>query len=296
MIQFDSILQAFDYMFDGKKITTLNIPGSAFPWFYVDQIREAIGYKNDNHDMVKRMDHRDEYIAVLAVSDVPEKQSGTSEGNNYTPNKYSPTIMIVSLPGIFELLRHMRASENNRVAEFWYWINNTILLQMYYNPQIVQELNRLQDETTKLKKKLDSKIMIQNVDKTRYPYCDYEAIKQYVQETKPYTVLGKAVATENDLITIDMLAHIIQSKGYPTGANRMYEELRNDGFLNKYKGLYNHPSQYVIDNGLMTWCCITDSTGTYTKVFITPKGQEFFINYYMNKLSNNQRQYSGNIN
>jgi len=203
--------------------------------------------------------------------------------------------MIISLPGIFELLRHIRATENNRVAEFWYWINNTILPQLYYNPQIVQELNRLQAENINLRQKCNNKPMTEIIDKTRYPYCDYEAIKQYVKESKPYIVLGKVVATENDLITIDILAHILSANGYPTGTNRMYEELRNDGFLNKYNGLYNHPSQYSIDNGLMTWCSITDSTGTYTKVFVTPKGQKFFINYYMNKLSNNQ-PYSNNVN
>jgi len=91
------------------------------------------------------MDHRDEYIAVLVISNDSVNLTGTSEKDDYTPNKYSPTVMIISLPGIFELLRHIRATENNRVAEFWYWINNTILPQLY-NPQIVQELNRLQND------------------------------------------------------------------------------------------------------------------------------------------------------
>jgi len=65
MIQFDSILQAFDYMFNGKKITTLNMPGSMLPWFYVDEIREAIGYTNNNTHMTRYMDYKDEYLAVL---------------------------------------------------------------------------------------------------------------------------------------------------------------------------------------------------------------------------------------
>ena len=49
MTQFDSISQALDYMFDGKKITTLNMPGSIYPWFIVDDIRKAIGFNSDNN-------------------------------------------------------------------------------------------------------------------------------------------------------------------------------------------------------------------------------------------------------
>ena len=283
MIQFDSILQAFNYVFENKKITTLSMPGSIFPWFYADEIREAIGFNNDNTHMTRYMDHQDEYIAILSISNEIINQTTPLETPNLGVSSLhggARQIMLISLPGIFELLRHIRATENNKVGEFWYWINNVILPTLYYNPQIVQELNRLQTENIELQQKARLKPMIEIIDKSQYPYNDYENMKRYFQEVQPYVTLGQAVVAGEYDITIDMLAKILIDNGYPTGSVKLREEMREDGFLCKYNPVYNYPIQDMITKGFMHIC--NDGTRYYT--YITPKGQEFFINYYLNKL------------
>ena len=286
MIQFDSVLQAFDYMFGDNKITKLSMPGSIYPWFYVDEIRKAIGYNSDNNQLTRYMDHRDEYLAVLHVSELPVNLTEGSKCINNGLNKHTSSVMIISLPGVFELLRHIRASENNRVGEFWYWMNNTILPQLYYNPQIIQELNRLQAEKIELQQKANLNLMTIPVDKSFGLAKKYEDLKRYTIANQEYINLGQMVSVSECDITIDMLAHILTSHGYPTGTIRMYEELRNDGFLCKFREKYNHPTQQAINDGILKWGVFQNSNNQpIYVVLITSYGQKVLINHYISKFN-----------
>lgn len=82
------------------------------------------------------------------------------------------------------------------------------------------------------------------------------------------------------------LAKILKQTGYDVGQNRLFEWLRNKGYLISRKGSdYNMPTQKAMDLGLfeIKETIITRSNG-FTSVNktakVTGKGQVYFVNKY----------------
>lgn len=107
-----------------------------------------------------------------------------------------------------------------------------------------------------------------------------------VNEMKPKAVFADAVQASKTCILIGELAKIIQSNGVDMGQNRLFQWLRNNGFLIKSGMNYNLPTQKAMERGLFEVekrvikkkKGITKAVNT-TKV--TGKGQVYFINRFL---------------
>lgn len=115
-----------------------------------------------------------------------------------------------------------------------------------------------------------------------------EANKQ-LEEAKPKVLFADAVATAKTSILIGDLAKLLRQNGILIGQNRLFERLRNDGYLIKKRGAsYNLPTQSSMERGLFE---IKESTGINpdgsvrvnktTKV--TGKGQLYFVNVFLSE-------------
>jgi len=227
---------------------------------------------------------RDSYELTRVLSEDETMNINTNEfpafnEGNRNPLGGNPTITLISLPGLFKLVA-VKSSRNPNVAEFDRYIRHEVLPTLWNNPEIMEQINALSMENAQLRHKINLKPMIEIIDKSQYPYNEYENMKRYFQEVQPYVALGQAIVAGEYDITIDMLAKILIDNGYPTGSVKLREEMREDGFLCKYRPVYNYPIQDMVTKGYMHIC--NDGTRYYT--YITPEGQKFFINYYMNKL------------
>lgn len=100
-------------------------------------------------------------------------------------------------------------------------------------------------------------------------------------------MFADAVATAKTSILIGDLAKLLRQNGILIGQNRLFERLRNDGYLIKKRGAsYNLPTQSSMERGLFE---IKESTGINpdgsvrvnktTKV--TGKGQLYFVNVFL---------------
>lgn len=111
-------------------------------------------------------------------------------------------------------------------------------------------------------------------------------LEKRVEEDQPKVLFANAVATSNTTILVGDLAKILRGNGVDIGANRLFERLREDGYLIKRKGSdWNMPTQYAMDLELfkVKETAITHSDGhvTVSKTpKITGKGQAFFVNKY----------------
>lgn len=101
---------------------------------------------------------------------------------------------------------------------------------------------------------------------------------------KPKALFADAVSTSHNSILIRELAKILRQNGFDTGEKRLFEWLRDNGYLIRKRGDdYNTPTQKSSDMGLIE---IVKSTITYsdgrTMVSKTPKitgkGQQYFVN------------------
>ena len=108
-----------------------------------------------------------------------------------------------------------------------------------------------------------------------------------IQEMKPKELFANAVSTSETTILIGELAKILKGNGMDIGQNRLFERLRQDGFLIKRKGTdYNAPTQKSMELGLfrVKETAITHSDGHVTiskTTKVTGKGQQYFIDYFL---------------
>ena len=115
---------------------------------------------------------------------------------------------------------------------------------------------------------------------------ELSTLKLDVERMKPKEIFADSVASSHTSILIGELAKILKANGYETGQKRLFEILRQDGFLIKRNGSdFNMPSQKSMELGLMEIkeTAINNPDGSIrlnktTKV--TGKGQIYFVNRY----------------
>lgn len=107
-----------------------------------------------------------------------------------------------------------------------------------------------------------------------------------IQQDKPKVIFADAVTTSRTSILVGELAKILKQNGIDTGQNRLFEWLRNNGYLINRKGTdYNMPTQKSMELGLfeIKETSITHSDG-HISISKTPKvtgkGQMYFINKF----------------
>lgn len=108
-----------------------------------------------------------------------------------------------------------------------------------------------------------------------------------VQRMKPKEIFADAVATSHTSILIGDLAKLIKQNGVDIGQKRMFEWLRNNGYLIKRNGSdWNMPTQRSMELGLfeVKESTVNNPDGSVrinktTKV--TGKGQQYFINKFL---------------
>lgn len=111
--------------------------------------------------------------------------------------------------------------------------------------------------------------------------------KQEIAEARPKVVFADAVSASDNTILIGDMAKIIKQNGHPIGQKRLFQWLRDNGYLIKRKGAdYNSPTQYAMELDLfkIKETAITHSDGHVTvskTVKVTGKGQQYFINKFV---------------
>lgn len=104
------------------------------------------------------------------------------------------------------------------------------------------------------------------------------------ERMKPKEIFADAVTASKDSILIGDLAKILKQKGIDIGQNRLFQKLRNNGYLIQRRGpSWNMPTQKSMEMGLfeVEERTITNPDGT-TKIRkttkVTGKGRQYFIN------------------
>ncbi len=112
------------------------------------------------------------------------------------------------------------------------------------------------------------------------------ALETKAEQDKPKVLFANAVETAKTSILIGDLAKILKQNGVDTGQKRLFEQLRQEGFLIKGGTSHNMPTQRSMEMGLfeVKESTINNPDGSVrinrtTKV--TGKGQTYFVNRYL---------------
>lgn len=104
---------------------------------------------------------------------------------------------------------------------------------------------------------------------------------------QPKALFADSVAASHTTILIGELAKILRGNGINIGANRLFQWMRDQGYLISRKGTdYNMPTQRSMNLGLfkIKESTITHSNGSVSiskTTKVTGKGQQYFINKFM---------------
>lgn len=112
-------------------------------------------------------------------------------------------------------------------------------------------------------------------------------LEQRIEADKPKTIFADAVSASQTSILIGDLAKLLRQNGVEIGQKRLFEWLRNNGYLIKRKGSdWNMPVQRAMEMGLFeikestyingNGCNVTTRTPK-----VTGKAQVYFINKFL---------------
>lgn len=112
--------------------------------------------------------------------------------------------------------------------------------------------------------------------------------EQSVKDAQPAIVFASAVSGSVSSCLIGELAKLINQNGTPMGEKRLFQWLRNNGYLGSKGERYNIPNQRYIDQGLfeLKKGVRSGSNGVlYTTITtkVTGKGQVYFVNRFLNQ-------------
>lgn len=151
------------------------------------------------------------------------------------------------------------------------YMTPTALVNALSNPEgMIQVLTRLQEEQT-------ARVV-----------AEARLIEQM-----PLVVFAQAVEVSKDTILIGELALLLRQNGIEIGQTRLFERLREEGYLHKVGSRKNLPTQKSVELGLMvikegTRSSVSEGTKITKTTKITGKGQTYFINKFKSFLSEAQ--------
>ena len=106
---------------------------------------------------------------------------------------------------------------------------------------------------------------------------------------RPKVLFAESVETSRTSILVGDLAKLLKQNGVDVGQNRLFEQLRNEGYLIRQRGeSWNMPTQRAMQQGLFEVKERTvnnpDGSIRITKTSkVTGKGQIYFINKFLQK-------------
>ena len=248
-------IQRFE--FKGAALRTLTDENGE-PWFVAKDACDVLELSNVGQ--------------ALARLDDDEKSSITL--NDGTPG--NPNRAIVSESGLYALVL---ASRKPEAHEFKRWVTHEVLPQIRKTGGYIPTTD-VDDDMTILAKA----VMIgqRTMEEQKRRIAEQS---EHIKALEPKARFADAVAASDGTCLIGELAKMLRQNGLDIGQNRLFEILRQDGYLGKSGSNRNVPTQKAMDLGLfrIKETAITHSDGHVTinrTAKVTGKGQTYFISRY----------------
>lgn len=119
-----------------------------------------------------------------------------------------------------------------------------------------------------------------------------ERQQKQIEADAPRVLFSQAVETAKQSVLIGELAKIICQNGVQTGEKRLFQWMRDNGYLCQYGERYNQPTQKAMEMGLFEIKKTTiqkpnGDTLISNTTKVTGKGQVYFVNKFLHNNQNN---------
>ena len=229
-------------------VRTVTINGD--PWFVVKDVAAALGFTNPRDAISTHV--FDEDKGVESIDTLGGKQKMT----------------VINESGLYALVFGSRLKSAQR---FKHWVTSEVL-------PAIRRTGGYQMPAPQGKELLALAVL--EAQKT------IEAQNTEIERMKPKAIFADAVSASTSSILIGDLAKLLRQNGVDTGQKRLFEQLRNEGYLMKTGSSRNMPKQKYVANGFFqikeTVISNPDGSVRMTKTTkVTGKGQQYFLNKYL---------------
>lgn len=231
------------------------------PWFVGKDVALALGYERTADAIRQHVEEEDRGVGEIQTPGGKQKMT------------------VINESGLYALIFGSKLESAKR---FKHWVTSEVL------PAIRRHGAYMTDQT--LEKALTSPdFLIQLATQLKKEQEKNVALAADNERMKPKEIFADAVAASHTSILIGDLAKLLKQNGVETGQKRLFGWLREHGYLIKRKGTdWNTPTQKAMDRKLfeVKETVVNNPDGSVrinrtTKV--TGKGQQYFINKFINK-------------
>lgn len=233
------------------KLRTLNRDGE--PWFVGKDVATALGYKDSVNALKSHVSEEDKGGWRIAT------QYGEREA------------VIINESGLYSLIL---SSKLDSARRFKRWVTAEVLPSIRKSGGYIAGQDEMSDTELLARALLVAQRQI-------------EQRNAQIAEMQPKALFADAVAASHTSILIGELAKILKQNGVDIGQTRLFETLRQQGYLIRRNGTdYNSPTQKAMELGLFEVKESTvgnpDGSVRVTRTTkVTGKGQQYFINKFL---------------
>ena len=230
------------------------------PWFVGKDVAEILGYAKPENAIANHVDEEDKTSTLIQGS-----------GSNYKSKA-----IIINESGLYSLVL---SSKLPSAKEFKRWITHEVIPAIrkhgaYMTPEVIQK--SLQDPD----------FMIQILQNLKQEQERNRALEADNERMRPKEIFADAVSVSKDGILVGALAKLIHQNGVEIGQKRLFQWLRDHGYLMKSGADKNMPTQKARDMDLFKVKERTinnpDGSVRLTRTtLVTGKGQQYFVNKFL---------------
>lgn len=228
------------------------------PYFVGKDVADILGYSNPRKAIGDHVDEEDKGVTKC------DTLGGVQE------------LTVINESGLYSLIL---SSKLPNAKKFKHWVTAEVLPSIRKHGTYMTE-DTLENAITSPDFLIKLATELKNEKEKRMN------LETKVEQDKPKVLFAEAVETAKTSILIGDLAKILKQNGIETGQKRLFEQLRQEGFLIKSGSSRNMPTQIAMEKGLFevkeTSINNPDGSIRITKTTkVTGKGQTYFINKYL---------------
>ena len=229
------------------------------PYFVGKDVAEILGYSKARN-------------AIATHADMEDKKDAPIQG----PLGGTQVMTIINESGLYCLILSSKLSTAKR---FKRWVTNDVL------PAIHKHGAYMTEET--IEKAITSPdFLIKLATNLKEEKEKRLAAERQIEADRPKVTFANAVNVSKDGMLIGMLAKLLHQNGVDIGQKRLFQWMRDNGYLMKSGADRNMPTQKARELGLfkVKERAIDNPDGSVRltrTTLVTGKGQEYFINKFL---------------
>lgn len=231
------------------------------PWFVGKDVAEALGYKEPSKAAREKVDPDDRGMSKI------DTLGGTQEMTIINESGLYSLVLSSKLPGAKQFKRWVTSEVLPSIRKHGAYMTEETLKKALTTPDFIIDLaTALKEEQSKRR--------------------ELEAARE---ADRPKVLFAEAVSASSSSILVGDMAKILRQNGVEIGQVRLFQWLRDKGYLIRQKGTsWNMPTQRSMEMGLfeVKETTITHADGHISvsrTVKVTGKGQQYFISKFLEK-------------